>query len=95
MIFAFLLLLQLVQYNVQGKHYLVETEDENSLEKNSPGQVYEYFLNLCQTRHTQIKVYENTAQIVNAVQCHSLLSDHFGCHDLRFSIISETSRLPP
>ena len=28
MIFVFILLLQLVQYNVQGKHYLVETEDE-------------------------------------------------------------------
>ena len=43
MIFAFLLLLQVVQYNVQGKHFLVETEDGNSLEENGPGQVYEYF----------------------------------------------------
>ena len=53
MIFAFLLLLQLVQYNVQGKHFLVETEDEqdkqgmNSMEGNGPGQVYEYCLHLC------------------------------------------------
>ena len=40
MIFPFLLLLQLVQDNVQGKHFLVETEDEQdegrmkSLEEN-------------------------------------------------------------
>ena len=40
MIFAFLLLLQLVQYNVQGKHYLVETEDGHSVGENSPGEVY-------------------------------------------------------
>ena len=39
MIFAFILILQLVQYNVLGKHYLVETEDENSLEENNPAQV--------------------------------------------------------
>ena len=33
-----ILLLQLVHYNVDGKHYLVETADENnSLEENSPG----------------------------------------------------------
>ena len=32
MIFAFILLLQLVQYNVQGKHLLVETKDDNSME---------------------------------------------------------------
>ena len=43
MIFAFLLLLQVVQYNVQGKHFQVEMEDGNSLEENGPGQVYEYF----------------------------------------------------
>ena len=55
MIFAFLLLLQVVQYNVQGKHFLVETEDGNSLEENGPGQVYEYFLNTD----------KNTTQIVN------------------------------
>ena len=63
MIFAFILLLQLVQYNVQGKHFLVEMGDEQqdeqderamnrmnrmkSLEKNGPGQVYENFLHLC------------------------------------------------
>ena len=50
MIFAFLLLLQLVQYNVQGKHFLVETEDEQgmkSLEENGADQVYENFLHFC------------------------------------------------
>ena len=59
MIFVFILLLQLVQYNVQGQHYLVETEDEqdeqdersmnrmNRWGKYGPDQVYEYFLPLC------------------------------------------------
>ena len=48
---AFLILLQLVQYNFGGKHYLVETEDENGLEENSPesvtpsGQVCDCFHN--------------------------------------------------
>merc|ERR1712055_225980 len=32
MIFAIILLLQLVQYNVEGKHFLVETKDDNSME---------------------------------------------------------------
>ena len=31
MIFAFLLIFQLVQYNVEGKHFLVETEDDTLL----------------------------------------------------------------
>ena len=43
MISAFILILQLVQYNVLGKHYLVETEDENSLEENNPAQVMSTF----------------------------------------------------
>ena len=49
MIFAFLLLPLLVQPNVEGKHFLVETKDENSLERESPesvkpsGQVFYYF----------------------------------------------------
>ena len=37
MIFTFVLLLQLVfHFNVEGKHYLVETKDERSLEELSP-----------------------------------------------------------
>jgi len=37
MIFTFVLLLQLVfHFNVEGKHYLVETKNEKSPEKNSP-----------------------------------------------------------
>ena len=40
MIFPFLLILQLALYNVQGKLFLVETEDENSLDY----QVFENFL---------------------------------------------------
>merc|ERR1712055_950203 len=36
MIFALILLLQLVQYNVEGKHFLVETD--NSMEEDGPGQ---------------------------------------------------------
>ena len=39
MIFAVLLLLLLVQPNVEGKHFLVETKDENSLERESPESV--------------------------------------------------------
>jgi len=40
-----ILLLQLVHYNVDGKHYLVETADENnSLEENSPGGGQDYQL---------------------------------------------------
>ena len=43
MIFAFLLLLQLVQYNVQGKHYLVETEGEqDEPTMNRMSQVYDH-----------------------------------------------------
>ena len=30
MLFAFILLLQLVPYNVQGKHFLVKTDDESN-----------------------------------------------------------------
>ena len=32
MIFAFLLLFQLVQYNITGKYFLVKTRDDNSLD---------------------------------------------------------------
>ena len=30
--------------------------------------------------------YTNISKIVNPVQCHSYLSDHYDCHELRFSI---------
>ena len=30
---------------------------------------------------------ENIAKIAKAVQCHSLLSGHYDCHALRFSIV--------
>ena len=43
MIFVFILLLQLVQYNVQGKHYLVETEGEqDEPTMNRMSQVYDH-----------------------------------------------------
>ena len=32
-------------------------------------------------------VAENIARIANAVQCYSLLSGHYDCHDLSFSIV--------
>ena len=35
----FLLLIQLVPYNVQGKHFLVKTEDESSFKENIPDEV--------------------------------------------------------
>ena len=47
MILTALLLLQLaLHYNVEGKHYLVKTKDETSLEENSPvsGQVTAFTL---------------------------------------------------
>ena len=35
MLFAFILLLQLVPYNVQGKHFLVKTDDDSSNDYSS------------------------------------------------------------
>ena len=35
----FLLLIQMVPYNVQGKHFLVKTEDESSFKENIPDEV--------------------------------------------------------
>ena len=32
-------------------------------------------------------IHKNIARIAYAVQCHSLLSGHYDCHALRFSII--------
>ena len=32
------------------------------------------------------------ARIVNALQCHSLLSGHYDCHDLRFSIVRNVKK---
>ena len=40
MIFVFILLLQLVQYNVQGQHYLVETEDEQDEQDEQMGEIW-------------------------------------------------------
>ena len=42
MTFVYLLMLQLAVYNVQGRHFIVETEEGNDLE--SSDQVYQNFL---------------------------------------------------
>ena len=56
MIFTFVLLLQLVfHFNVEGKHYLVETKNEKSPEKNSPvGQVVAFTFLSDQTRSIKV-----------------------------------------
>ena len=33
-------------------------------------------------------------RIANAVQCHSLLSGHYDCHALRFSIVRNVNNFP-
>ena len=43
-----------------------------------------------------IKIQKNTCSNIertaNAVQCHSLLSGHYDCHDLRFSIVGNINK---
>ena len=38
-------------------------------------------------KRNAVKEMINIARIANVAQCHSLLTGHYDCHDLRFSIV--------
>ena len=56
MVFSFLLL-YLIQYNVEGKHFLVETKDDNT-RRTPSGLVCEYFVRcVCKIDRGQPKAF--------------------------------------